>query len=79
MKEYIVPEMIGRHATSLAVFLPGTKRTSFEILPMVMYNGQALCFAFPDRRVLSDVKIIGIMVAVMILPPLASRKLLTSS
>ena len=59
--------------------MPGTKRTSFEIFPMVIYNGQALCFAFPDRRVLSDVKIIGIMVAVVPLPPLASRKLLTSS
>ena len=71
--------MIGRHATSLAAFLPGTKRTSFEIFPMVMYNGQALCFAFPERRVLSDVKIIGIIVAVILSRPLASRKLLTSS
>jgi hypothetical protein len=64
---------------SLAAFLPGTKRTSFEIFPMVIYNGQALCFAFPDRRVLSEVRIIGIMVAVVPLPPFASRKLLTSS
>ena len=64
---------------SLAAFLPGTKRTSFEIFPMVMYNGQALCFALPESRVLSDVRMIGIIVAVVLRRALASRKLLTSS
>jgi len=64
---------------SLAAFLPGTNRTSFEIFPMVMYNGHALCLAFPERRVLSDVRMIGIIVAVALLRPLSSRKLLTSS
>ena len=55
-----------RQPTSLAAFLPGTNHTSFEMLPIVIYNGQALCLAFPERSVLSDVRIIGIIVAVLV-------------
>ena len=70
--------MIGRQAINLAAFLPGTNRTSLEIFPMVIYNGQALCFAFPDNNVLSDVSMMGMIVAVSH-EPLASNLLLISS
>lgn len=72
------PDIMGRQPTSLAAFLPGTNRTSFDILPIVMYNSQALCLAFPERSVLSDVRMIGIMVAVLVSPS-AFRMLVTSS
>lgn len=72
-----VPDIIGRHALSFAAFLPGTNRTSFEIFPMVMYDGQALYFAFHERRGLSDVRMIGMIVAVEpLVAPLPSRELL---
>jgi hypothetical protein len=53
------PDTRGRKAISFAAFFPGTNRTSFEMFPIVRYNGHALCFPFPDNKVLSDVKMRG--------------------
>src|SRR5277367_709503 len=42
--------------------LPGTNRTLLDIFPMVMNKGHAFALALCERRVLSDVRIIGIIV-----------------
>ena len=52
----------GSVATSWAQCCPGLKRTELETLPIVIIKGQSLTFPDVVRCVLSDVKMIGMMV-----------------
>jgi len=57
-----IPFRIGIRDRSWAQCWPGTNRTELEIFPIVMYKGQPLALPEPESKVLSDVKMIGIMV-----------------
>jgi hypothetical protein len=63
IKQLSKPYLTGMRPISCAQCFPGKNRTLFGIFPIVMNIGQAFAFPLCESRVLSDVRIMGMIVA----------------